>query len=99
LSSRGAMVDATDKKGHLPPSAGNETIGSYASMTDDLSPSSKAVCLLLARWRLRAIAAASPLIVAELTFNLQCPLFQKTGLHAEAQLTWFDSCTWSQVDP
>ncbi len=53
LSSRGAMVDATDKKGHLPfiilaPSAGNETIGSYASMTDDLSPSSKAVCLHMA---------------------------------------------------
>jgi hypothetical protein len=37
--------------------------------------------------------------VAELTFNLQCPHFQKTGLHAEAQLTWFDSCTWSHVDP
>ncbi len=53
----------------------------------------------LARLRLRALTAASPLIVAELTFNLQHPLFQKTGLHTEAQLTWFDSCPWSHVDP
>ena len=25
--------------------------------------------------------------------------FQTIGLHAEAQPTWFDSCTWSHVDP
>ncbi len=36
------MVDTTEKKGPLrfiilAPSAGNETIGSYASMTDDLT--------------------------------------------------------------
>jgi hypothetical protein len=24
--------------------------------------------------------------------------FQTIGLHAEAQPTWFDSCTWSHVD-
>jgi hypothetical protein len=53
---------------------------------------------LLARLRLRALAAASPLIVAELTFKCRCPLFQTIGLHAEVQPTWFDSCTWSHVD-
>ncbi len=53
---------------------------------------------LMARLRLRALAAASPLIVAELTFNLQCPLFQRIGLHAGAQPTWIGNCAWSHVD-
>ena len=53
----------------------------------------------MARWRPRTLAAACPLIVAELTFNLQCPLFQNIGLHAEALQTWTDGCIWSPVDP
>lgn len=49
--------------------------------------------------RPRALAAACPLIVPKRTFNRQCPLFQTIGLHAEAQPTWFESCTWTHFDP
>jgi hypothetical protein len=33
------------------------------------------------------------------TLNMRCPFFEKIGLHAEAQPTWFDNCAWSHVDP
>ena len=54
----------------------------------------------MARLRPRDQIATCPLIVAELTFNLQCPLFfEKIGLHSEALQTWTDGCIWSHVDP
>ena len=56
-------------------------------------------CRLLARWRPHALVADCPLTVAELTLNLQCPLFQRIGLLAKAKPTWVDDCTWSPVDP
>ena len=55
-------------------------------------------CLLLALLRPRGGIATYPLNLAEQTLNPQCPLFQKIGLHAEAQPTWFASCTWSHFD-
>ena len=58
-----------------------------------------ALGLLMARWRLRALAAACPLIVAERAFNQQCPFFQRIGLLAEAKPTWLIGCPWSSFDP
>jgi hypothetical protein len=54
---------------------------------------------LMARLRPRGQNETCLLIMEQPTLNLRCPFFEKIGLHAEAQPTWFFSCTWSHVDP